>query len=212
MSAPLSDSWLSDEAQAQLLRETQMPETVTNLLDEQLPGEVRGMLEEAMPETSMPGESIPKEGKLDEPMSEASTKVPEEPMPEELKGLPEAPLLEEPLAEDFEKLLEAPLLEETTLMGRMRGWWELPLALPPSCIEFCPDHPEYILVGTYNLQEGGEDYGGTGNVPAGGQEDQQAGKASEDEDEDDNEDGAPARPEQSRNGSLVLVHNVNNTL
>ncbi|ROW07297.1 hypothetical protein VMCG_03697 [Cytospora schulzeri] len=34
------------------------------------------------------------------------------------------------------------------------------LDLPPSCIEFCPAHPSYFLVGTYNLQkeevEGGE--------------------------------------------------------
>ncbi|KAI0381086.1 hypothetical protein F5Y04DRAFT_83634 [Hypomontagnella monticulosa] len=28
----------------------------------------------------------------------------------------------------------------------------LTLDLPPSCIEFCPGHPEYFVVGTYNLQ------------------------------------------------------------
>lgn len=25
------------------------------------------------------------------------------------------------------------------------------LDLPPSCIEFCPSHPAYFVVGTYNL-------------------------------------------------------------
>ncbi|KAI8627569.1 hypothetical protein F5Y19DRAFT_441979 [Xylariaceae sp. FL1651] len=28
------------------------------------------------------------------------------------------------------------------------------LDLPPSCIEFCPAHPDYFVVGTYNLQKG----------------------------------------------------------
>lgn len=27
------------------------------------------------------------------------------------------------------------------------------LDLPPSCIQFCPAHPEYFIVGTYNLQK-----------------------------------------------------------
>lgn len=27
------------------------------------------------------------------------------------------------------------------------------LDLPPSCIEFCPAHPEYFVVGTYNLEK-----------------------------------------------------------
>lgn len=27
------------------------------------------------------------------------------------------------------------------------------LDLPPSCVEFCPAHPSYFLVGTYNLQK-----------------------------------------------------------
>lgn len=29
----------------------------------------------------------------------------------------------------------------------------LHLDLPPSCIEFCPAHPDYLVVGTYNLQK-----------------------------------------------------------
>ncbi|KAI1759252.1 hypothetical protein GGR53DRAFT_514169 [Hypoxylon sp. FL1150] len=29
----------------------------------------------------------------------------------------------------------------------------LTLDLPPSCIEFCPTHPDYFIVGTYNLQK-----------------------------------------------------------
>ena len=27
------------------------------------------------------------------------------------------------------------------------------LDLPPSCAQFCPAHPKYLVVGTYNLQE-----------------------------------------------------------
>lgn len=29
----------------------------------------------------------------------------------------------------------------------------LTLDLPPSCIEFCPAHPAYFVIGTYNLQQ-----------------------------------------------------------
>lgn len=29
----------------------------------------------------------------------------------------------------------------------------LTLDLPPSCLEFCPSHTEYFVVGTYNLQK-----------------------------------------------------------
>ncbi|KAI1478566.1 hypothetical protein F4774DRAFT_385356 [Daldinia eschscholtzii] len=29
----------------------------------------------------------------------------------------------------------------------------LTLDLPPSCVEFCPSHPDYFVVGTYNLQK-----------------------------------------------------------
>jgi diphthamide biosynthesis protein 7 len=29
----------------------------------------------------------------------------------------------------------------------------LRLDLPPSCVEFCPAHPAYFLVGTYNLEK-----------------------------------------------------------
>jgi diphthamide biosynthesis protein 7 len=29
----------------------------------------------------------------------------------------------------------------------------LVLDLPPSCIQFCPAHPEYFVIGTYNLQK-----------------------------------------------------------
>ncbi len=30
------------------------------------------------------------------------------------------------------------------------------LGLPPSCVEFCPAHPEYFVVGTYNLERDSE--------------------------------------------------------
>ena len=29
----------------------------------------------------------------------------------------------------------------------------LTLDLPPSCIEFCPAHPDYLVIGTYNLEK-----------------------------------------------------------
>lgn len=102
--------------------------------------------------------------------------------------------------------------QDMARMGEMKGWGHHPLGLPPSCIEFCPAHPEYMLVGTYNLQEGGEDYGGTANVPAGGQQSQPAGEANIKEDPDDDEGDVPAIPEQSRNGSLILVRNDNNDM
>ncbi|KAI1458544.1 WD40-repeat-containing domain protein [Annulohypoxylon moriforme] len=60
----------------------------------------------------------------------------------------------------------------------------LTLDLPPSCIEFCPGHPEYFVVGTYNLQRGSED---PGTAAEAGEEQQQASKSV-----------------QTRDGSLVL--------
>lgn len=62
----------------------------------------------------------------------------------------------------------------------------LVLDLPPSCIEFCPAHANYFVVGTYNLEK--------------------------DESTTDNKDGDPdhenapetMRKPQSRNGSLVV--------
>ncbi|KAI1295049.1 hypothetical protein F5Y03DRAFT_312401 [Xylaria venustula] len=60
------------------------------------------------------------------------------------------------------------------------------LDLPPSCIEFCPAHPDYFVVGTYNLEK---------DEPPTTDE----GGAS------DNEDGHEVvRKPQSRNGSLVV--------
>ena len=89
------------------------------------------------------------------------------------------------------------------LSGTPKGPGLLQLALPPSCIEYCPAHPEYFIVGTYNLQEDGEDYAGTGNIPAAGQETQKPVEVEEQPDDDDQED-MPAKREQSRNGSLIL--------
>lgn len=60
------------------------------------------------------------------------------------------------------------------------------LDLPPSCIEFCPAHPAYFLVGTYNLQK---------------EEHQQT------EDNDDDDDAvmkSKAKQLQSRNGSIIV--------
>ncbi|KAI0157062.1 hypothetical protein GGR52DRAFT_577064 [Hypoxylon sp. FL1284] len=59
----------------------------------------------------------------------------------------------------------------------------LTLDLPPSCIEFCSAHPDYFVVGTYNLQK----------------EDSAAQDAVQDE-----EHQQTKKHTQSRNGSLIL--------
>lgn len=74
-------------------------------------------------------------------------------------------------------------MEELTPIASLRS---LILDLPPSCAEFCPAHPEYLVVGTYNLQK-----------------DDNAEAAAPDAQE---EGDAPAAPKpQSRNGSLVVL-------
>ncbi|KAK1580246.1 uncharacterized protein LY79DRAFT_521226 [Colletotrichum navitas] len=57
----------------------------------------------------------------------------------------------------------------------------LVLDLPPSCIEFCPSHPEYFVVGTYNLV-----------------------KDEEPQDEAEGAGSSVAKKAQNRNGSLVV--------
>ncbi|KAF4955782.1 hypothetical protein FSARC_11762 [Fusarium sarcochroum] len=61
----------------------------------------------------------------------------------------------------------------------------LTLDLPPSCIQFCPAHPELFVVGTYNLQKD--------------EDDAQQSKEGEDEDS-----SAVTKTPQSRNGSLLV--------
>jgi diphthamide biosynthesis protein 7 len=53
------------------------------------------------------------------------------------------------------------------------------LDLPPSCVEFCPDHPQYAVIGTYNLEK-------------------------QDEHEHEIEEGGGQRKTQQRSGSLIL--------
>jgi diphthamide biosynthesis protein 7 len=72
----------------------------------------------------------------------------------------------------------------------------LTLGLPPSCIQFCPAHPDLFVVGTYNLEKN-ED-----NV--------QEGKDDGDDDDDDDEHLTATKTPQSRNGSL-LVFKVDGT-
>ncbi|KAI2469155.1 hypothetical protein F4781DRAFT_395404 [Annulohypoxylon bovei var. microspora] len=60
----------------------------------------------------------------------------------------------------------------------------LTLDLPPSCIEFCPGHPDYFMIGTYNLQKGDDD--------------------PETVTEDDKEEQQTTKSAQTRDGSLVL--------
>lgn len=65
----------------------------------------------------------------------------------------------------------------------------LTLDLPPSCVQFSPRHPDYFVVGTYNLQK---------DDPAGGP--------------DEGSDAGGARRPQSRNGSLVVFRVANDEL
>ena len=66
----------------------------------------------------------------------------------------------------------------------------LTLDLPPSCIEFCPAHPDYFVVGTYNLQK-------TDEAPSA--EGEEAGS-----DDDDLQTAEATPPSQNRNGILVV--------
>ncbi|KAI0431262.1 hypothetical protein F5Y09DRAFT_305196 [Xylaria sp. FL1042] len=68
----------------------------------------------------------------------------------------------------------------------------LTLDLPPSCIEFCPAHPDYFVVGTYNLEK---------------EEPAAADEAGTPNGEDSHE---VVRKPQSRNGSLVVFQLAKN--
>lgn len=64
------------------------------------------------------------------------------------------------------------------------------LDLPPSCVQYCQAHPDYLVIGTYNLQK---------------DEDQEPSRCGAGEVIEPSEVGA-ARPQkpQSRNGSLLV--------
>jgi diphthamide biosynthesis protein 7 len=67
------------------------------------------------------------------------------------------------------------------------------LELPPSCAQFCPAHPEYFVIGTYNLKAGdGEGGGDAGHVAT--------------------KDSGTFAEYQSRNGSLVVFRTDGSTL
>lgn len=42
------------------------------------------------------------------------------------------------------------MMEEAELIASKVS---LTLELPPSCVQFCPAHPSYFVVGTYNLEK-----------------------------------------------------------
>ncbi|KAI1117782.1 WD40-repeat-containing domain protein [Nemania sp. NC0429] len=69
----------------------------------------------------------------------------------------------------------------------------LVLDLPPSCIEFCPAHPDHFVVGTYNLQK----------------EDPTAAESGEISDGEGNYE--TVKKPQSRDGSLVVFRLAENT-
>ncbi|KAI1489681.1 hypothetical protein F5X96DRAFT_597279 [Biscogniauxia mediterranea] len=81
-------------------------------------------------------------------------------------------------------------MQKSTSIAPLRS---LTLDLPPSCIEFCPAHPDYFVVGTYNLQK----------------EEVSSLEKEEEENDDDEEQQrkdttATTSKPQNRNGSLVL--------
>lgn len=63
------------------------------------------------------------------------------------------------------------------------------LDLPPSCVEFCPAHPDLFVVGTYNLEKS--------------EDAQTTDEDNQDEEEDLQNSGTSKQP-QSRNGSIIL--------
>ncbi len=68
------------------------------------------------------------------------------------------------------------------------------LDLPPSCIEFSQMHPEYFVVGTYNLEK-----------------DDEADKPVENKYGEEDE-GVKDKKKQERNGSLLLYRLENDLL
>ncbi|ROW01808.1 hypothetical protein VPNG_07818 [Cytospora leucostoma] len=76
------------------------------------------------------------------------------------------------------------------------------LDLPPSCVEFCPAHPSYFLVGTYNLQK--EENGDNDEGDAGGP------KSKEDDNEEPGEaEEAAGKRSQTRTGSIMVFQLLN---
>ncbi|PSR92326.1 hypothetical protein BD289DRAFT_451807 [Coniella lustricola] len=68
------------------------------------------------------------------------------------------------------------------------------LDLPPSCIEVCPAHPTYFVVGTYYLERGADNQ--TEEVRPSGDDDEEKADADSSE--------AKAASPQSRNGSVIV--------
>jgi diphthamide biosynthesis protein 7 len=64
--------------------------------------------------------------------------------------------------------------------------WSSTLELPPSCIEFSPAHPNFFVVGTYNLQK---------------DEESTQEQISKRDEEDEHQE---SRQPQSRDGSLLV--------
>lgn len=72
------------------------------------------------------------------------------------------------------------------------------LDLPPSCLEFCPVHPSYFLVGTYNLQKN----------DAAAESDNQ----DEEQDQDKDEKQSAKAKLQSRNGTILVFNLIESRL
>ncbi|KAK3690038.1 hypothetical protein B0T22DRAFT_379086 [Podospora appendiculata] len=75
----------------------------------------------------------------------------------------------------------------------------LHLDLPPSCLEFCPAHLSFFLVGTYNLQKHEEDSASA------------AESAGSESDKDDAQTASSAKA-QNRNGSIIAFQVSNDKI
>lgn len=53
-------------------------------------------------------------------------------------------------------------------VARISPLQTLVLDLPPSCVEFCPAHPDYFIIGTYNLEAAENAADKEAEVPASG--------------------------------------------
>lgn len=70
-------------------------------------------------------------------------------------------------------------------MAQINSIQSLILDLPPSCIEFCPEAPDYFVVGTYFLEKKEQDESAAAEL-------------------DDMEDEDMPKEAQKRSGSLIL--------
>jgi diphthamide biosynthesis protein 7 len=80
------------------------------------------------------------------------------------------------------------------MMSTIESIKSLILDLPPSCVEFWPLNPQYVIVGTYNLEK-----------PDADQEASITIASSAESESDTDADESKFNKGQQRNGSLILL-------